>query len=151
MKLYIASDHGGYYLKEELESYLEKKGVEVVDFGNLAYDPKDDYVDFVIPLAEKVSGGRDVLGVVLGRSGVGEAICANKVKGVYASNCTNVRMARRAREHNGANVLAMGAEYVTGGLAKRMVEAFLKTSFSSSTRHKRRVEKIKKYESSKIR
>jgi len=150
MKVYIASDHGGYYLKEELKRYLERKGHKVRDFGNEKFDKGDDYTDFVIPLSEEISRDTRAFGIVLGRSGVGEAIAANKVRGVYAAACTSERMARRAREHNGANVISMGAEYVTPTTAKKMVDSFLKTSFSTAIRHGRRVEKIKKYESSHI-
>lgn len=148
MKIYIASDHGGFYLKEELKSYLEKKGHKPTDFGNTKFEARDDYTDFVIPMAEAVAGDKRVMGIVLGRSGNGEMIAANKVKGVYAVVCSSVKMAERAREHNNANVLSLGAEYVTATAAKKIVDAFIKTSFSGAKRHKRRVAKIEKYEAS---
>jgi ribose 5-phosphate isomerase B len=150
MNVYIASDHGGFYLKEELKGYLSKKGYGVKDFGNEKFEGRDDYTDYVFPLALALAKDRLALGIVFGRSGIGEAVCANKIKGVYAAVCVNDRMAKRAREHNGANVLSMGAEYVTAELAKRMVDTFLKTPFSAATRHRRRVGKIKKYESSHL-
>jgi ribose 5-phosphate isomerase B len=150
MKIYIASDHGGYYLKEELKSYLEKKGHNVEDFGNQKFQARDDYPDFVFPLAEAIVKDKRARGIILGRSGNGEAIAANKVKGVYAAHCMSVKMAKRAREHNNANVISLGAEYIGATAAKRVVDVFVSTSFSGAKRHKRRVKKIKKYESSHL-
>ena len=112
--------------------------------GNIKLDPEDDYPDFVIPLAEKVSKEPDSFGVVLGRSGNGEAIVANKVKGVRAALCLNEKMAKMAREHNDANILSLGADYIDFETAKNVVEVFLTTPFSNKEKHKRRIEKIKK-------
>jgi len=151
MKILLASDHGGFFLKEELKSHLEKKGYKIKDFGCFEYRPKDDYTTFVFPLAQAIARDHRALGIVLGRSGNGEAIAANKVKGVYAAHCLSEKMARRAREHNAANVLALGAEYLTPTSAKRIVDAFLKTPFSQATRHCRRVKAIKSYESAHCR
>jgi ribose 5-phosphate isomerase B len=147
MKILIASDHGGYYLKQELKSYLEKKGHQIKDFGNLKYDPSDDYTDFVIPLARRLAKDGRSLAIILGRSGNGEAIAANKTKGVYAALCLTEKMATRARQHNNANVISLGAEYISPTSAKRVVDAFLKTPFSQASRHQRRVKAIKSYES----
>jgi ribose 5-phosphate isomerase B len=153
MKIYIAADHGGFQLKEQLISYLSEKGHEVEDMGNTSYDPGDDYPDFIIPLAEKVTKemeeGRQVMGIILGRSGNGEAIAANKVKGARAAVCINEEMARKAREHNDANILSLGADYLNEDLAKSMVDSFVNTGFSSEERHSRRVEKINNYDDTK--
>jgi len=147
MKIFIASDHGGFYLKEELKGFLQSLGLGVEDMGNKSFEKTDDYPDYVIPLAEAVAASKGGLGIVIGRSGIGEAIAANKVKGVRAALCTNLKMAQKAREHNSANVLSLGADYIGSTTAKRMVDAFINTRSSEAQRHKRRVNKIKKYES----
>lgn len=146
MKVYIASDHGGYELKEALERYLVELGHEVEDMGAHGLDPDDDYPDFVIPAAEGVARNPGSVGIVLGRSGNGEQIAANKVKGVRATLCLNPEMARKAREHNDANILSLGADYVDMETAKEIVALFLETPFSGEERHKRRIRKITAYE-----
>jgi ribose 5-phosphate isomerase B len=147
MKIYIASDHGGYELKKELVNYLQKKGYTIEDMGNKKEDPQDDYPDFILPLAEKVAKEMGATGIILGRSGNGEAIAANKVKGIKAAVCLNVKMAKMAREHNDANILSLGADYVDLKTAKAIVDTFLETFFSKEEKHKRRVNKITSYES----
>lgn len=150
MRVYVASDHGGFKLKEELKKHLQERGDEVVDVGNTKLDPNDDYPDFILPLAEKVAlrqaQGKPAFGIVLGRSGNGEAIAANKVKGIRAALCLNEIMAQKAREHNDANVLSLGADYIDLETAKKVVETFLGTPFSEAARHKRRLDKISSYE-----
>ncbi len=148
MKIYIASDHGGYKLKKELKKHLQKGGYEVEDMGNTELDPNDDYPDFVFPLAVRVSKEPDSIGIVLGRSGNGEAIAANKVKGIRAALCLNEKAARKAREDNQANVLSLGADFIKGEEAKKVVDVFLKTPFSKEEKYRRRVEKIASYEAS---
>lgn len=150
MKIYIASDHGGFYLKEELKGHLQAKGYQVKDFGAYTFDSKDDYPDFIFPLAEEVAQKGKALGIVLGRSGSGEAIAANKIKGIRAVLCINPRHAQKAREHNHANVIALGADFVNATTAKKIVDAFLTFHPSSATRHTRRLGKIKKYESAHL-
>lgn len=147
MKVLIATDHGGFELKEHLKKYLEKKGVEVEDVGNTKHDPNDDYPEFVLPLAERVSKEGEI-GIVLGRSGNGEAIAANKVKGVRAALCLNPELAKKARRDNHANVLALGGDFVDKETAEKIVDVFLETEFSQDKRHVRRVGKITSYESS---
>ncbi|MCH7641052.1 RpiB/LacA/LacB family sugar-phosphate isomerase [Patescibacteria group bacterium] len=155
MKVYFASDHGGFEYKEELKKYLKGKGYQVEDMGAHELNPKDDYTDFVFPLALRVSKesalrqaqGKEVFGIVLGRSGNGEQIAANKVKGIRAVICLNETMAKKAREHNDANVLSLGADYIDLPTAKKVVDVFLKTPFSEAERHSRRLGKISKYES----
>lgn len=147
MTIYIASDHGGYELKKHLSEYLRKRDHEVVDMGNSEYDPNDDYPDFVLPLSVRVSseGG---LGIVIGRSGNGEVIAANKVQGIRAALCTSKRHARKAREDNHANVLALGADFTGEEEARVIVDEFINTDFSIDERHVRRVGKITSYETS---
>ena len=147
MKIYIASDHGGYELKKELVNYLQRKGYTIEDMGNKEDDPQDDYPDFILPLAEKVAKDMGAMGIILGRSGNGEAIAANKVKGIRAAVCLNVQMAKMAREHNDANILSLGADYLDLSTAKAIVDTFLETSFSTEEKHKRRMNKITSYES----
>lgn len=147
MKVYIATDHGGYRLKEELKVFLTAEGYDVEDMGAYKLDGSDDYSDFVFPLAEKVAREPESAGIVLGRSGNGEQIAANKVKGIRAALCLTPEMARLAREHNHANILSLGADFITVRQAEEIVRAFLTTPFSKEKRHARRVNKIKKYES----
>ena len=150
MRVYVASDHGGFKLKEELKKHLQERGDEVVDVGNTKLDPNDDYPDFILSLAEKVAlrqaQGKPAFGIVLGRSGNGEQIAANKVSGVRAAFCISPEMARKAREDNNANVLALGADFIDEKTAKKVVDAFLETPFSEAARHKRRLDKISSYE-----
>lgn len=146
MRIYIGADHGGYKLKEELKKYLGEIGHEVEDMGAHELDPEDDYPDFVFPVAEKVAQNPGAFGIVIGRSGNGEAIAANKVKGIRAALCWSEEIAKKAREHNDANILSLGADYIDTEKAKIIVKTFLETSFSEEERHKRRIEKISKYE-----
>ena len=147
MNIYIASDHGGHELKKELVSYLQEKGYVIEDMGNKENDSQDDYPDFVFPLAEKVAKEIGATGIILGRSGNGEAIVANKVKGIRAAVCLNEKMAKKAREDNDANILSLGADYIDLKTAKAIADTFLETFFSKEEKHKRRVNKITSYES----
>ncbi len=149
MRIYIAADHAGYWLKEQIKEDLRQKGHEVEDLGNSEFDSGDDYPDFVIPAAEEVAKDPEGLGIVLGRSGNGEVIAANKVKGVRAALCLNEKMAKKARTDNNANVLALAADFVDGQKAEKIIEVFLDTPYPEEVRHKRRIEKILSYESSK--
>lgn len=146
MKIYIASDHGGFEYKEELKTFLKNKGYEVGDMGANKLDPGDDYPDFTIPCAEKVSDDEGSFGIIIGRSGNGEQIAANKVKGIRAALCLDEKMAQKAREDNDANIVTLGADYLNLEFAKKIVETFLATAFSNAERHKRRIEKITAYE-----
>lgn len=144
--IYLGTDHGGFQLKEEIKNWLIKNNTEVQDLGAHSFDPSDDYPDFIIPVAEKVAADPQSLGIIIGRSGNGEAIAANKVKGVRAALCLNEEMARKGREHNNANILSLGADYITQDEAQKIVTVFIKTSFSNEERHIRRIEKIKAIE-----
>lgn len=149
MKVYIASDHAGFFLKKSLIQYLKIKGYEVEDCGADVLDEEDDYPDFIVPCAQKVAQDRDSVGIVIGGSGNGEAIVANKVKGIRAAvyNSGTHFIAKAAREHNNANILALGARFISGDEAKRAVTTWLEAEFEGG-RHERRIEKISKIEAS---
>ena len=142
--IYIGSDHAGFELKEKLKIYLNKLGYEVADKGAFSIDEKDDYPDFIVPVAEAVSSDSDSLGIVLGGSGEGEAISANKIDGIRAIEYygNNLEIVKLGREHNDANILSLGARFVKEEDAKEAVKLFLETKFSGDERHIRRIKKI---------
>ena len=142
MKIAIASDHAGYEYKEKIKEHLSGLGHEVVDFGTDSGE-SCDYPDFIRPAAEAVAGGGCERGIVLGGSGNGEAMVANKVAGVRCALCWDERSAKLAREHNDANVVSLGERMVTMSEALKIVEIFLATGFEGG-RHQRRIEKIEK-------
>lgn len=146
MKVYIGSDHGGYQLKRELKEYLGELGYEIEDMGAHELNPEDDYPDFIFPVAQKVAQDPESRGIVLGRSGIGEAMAANKVKGARAALVWNEQSAVKSREHNNANIISLGADYLDSQTAKELVKVFLETPFSGEERHKRRLGKISQYE-----
>jgi len=146
--IYLGADHGGYELKEVIKQFLTENNLTFEDLGADNLNPQDDYPDFIIPVAQKVASNPNSLGIILGKSGNGEAIAANKVKGVRAAVCLNEQMAKKAKEHNNANVLSLGADYISMVEAKNIVKVFLDTPFSNEERHIRRIEKIKKIEQS---
>ena len=147
MKVYIAADHAGFYLKKELIKYLGVKGIEVEDCGANVLDEADDYPDFIIPCAKKVADDTGSVGIVIGGSGQGEAIAANKVKGIRAAVYYggNSQIPKLAREHNDANVLSLGARFMGGDDAKKAVTAWLDAKFEGG-RHEKRLDKIAKAE-----
>ncbi|OGD87397.1 ribose-5-phosphate isomerase [Candidatus Curtissbacteria bacterium RIFCSPHIGHO2_01_FULL_41_11] len=147
MKIYIASDHAGFYLKKELIKYLGIKGYDVEDVGAFEMDEEDDYPDFIIPCVKKVVDDTESLGIVIGGSGNGEAIAANKIKGIRAAvyNSGKADIAKAAKEHNDANVLSLGARFITSDEAKRAVTTWLEAEFQGD-RHQRRLDKISKLE-----
>jgi len=140
MKIAIASDHAGYRLKEDVKLLLRELGHEVRDFGTHSEDPVD-YPDFIAQAAEAVARGEFERGIVLGASGNGEAMVANKLPGIRCALCHDVTTARLARAHNDANMLALGQRIVGSEVAKDTVRAWLETSFDGG-RHQRRIEKI---------
>ena len=150
MKIFIAADHAGFYLKKQLIQYLEIKGYAVEDCGAFEMDEKDDYPDFIIPCARKVAGDGESLGIVIGGSGNGEQIAANKVKGIRAAlyNGGKAEIAKLAREHNNANILSLGARFITPDDAKRAITAWLEAEFEGG-RHEARINKIKDFEDEK--
>ncbi|GHH48422.1 ribose-5-phosphate isomerase [Lentzea cavernae] len=150
MRVYLAADHAGFELKSHLSTALTEQGYEVVDVGAHSYDAQDDYVSFCVDAAEKVvadrAGGGDALGVVIGGSGNGEQIAANKVKGARAALAWNVDTAQLARQHNDALLVGIGARQHTTEEATEIVSAFLRTSFSGEPRHQRRIDQVSAYE-----
>ena len=139
-KISLGCDHAGYRYKELLKKHLTEKGYQVRDFGTFS-EEACDYPDFIRPAAEAVASGQCDAGVVLGGSGNGEAIVANKVKGVRCAVCWNDEIARLAKAHNDANVISIGQRTVSAEMATRMVDTWLATEFDGG-RHARRIEKI---------
>lgn len=150
MRLHIATDHAGMELSAHLVTQLRAGGYEVIDHGPTVYDAQDDYPGFCLRAAEAVaaerSSGQDSLGIVLGGSGNGEQIAANKVAGIRAALAWNVNTAQLAREHNDANVVGLGGRQHSSEEATEIVEAFLGVDFSAEERHVRRIGKIAHYE-----
>jgi len=146
VRVYLGSDHAGYELKGALAHHLAGGGYEVVDVGPQRYDPDDDYPPYCLHTAARVAADPGSLGVVIGGSGNGEQIAANKVAGVRAALAWSVDTARLAREHNDANVVGIGARQHPLAEATEIVNAFLVTPFSRGQRHARRIAQISEYE-----
>jgi ribose 5-phosphate isomerase B len=162
MKIYLGSDHVGYKYKEELKKYLSEVffDAEIIDKGNTFLDNEDDYPDFITPVAKAVANEEGSFGIVLGGSGQGEAMCANRVSGARAivfygeelpegevdisgrKSIDTFEIVKLGRVHNNANILSIGARFVTLDEAKFAVELFLKTEFSKEERHTRRINKF---------
>ncbi len=145
MKIAIAADHAGFELKEEIKRFLYENGHEVEDFGAFELNPEDDYPDFIGKAAEYVSknGG---FGIVLGKSGAGEAIVANKYPRVRAILGVSEQNVRLSREHNDANILSLGSTLTSIDEAKTLINIFINTQFSNEPRHARRIKKIEEIE-----
>lgn len=139
-KIALGSDHAGFKLKERVKSHLASGGYDVIDFGTDSETPVD-YPDYIRPAAESVAKGVCDLGIVFGGSGNGEAIAANKVKGIRCGVCWNEVSARLAREHNDANVIAIGGRMVSEEEGLQIVDAWLNARFQGG-RHRRRIKKI---------
>lgn len=146
MRVYLGSDHAGFELKGHLAGQLPAWGYEVIDVGPVEYDADDDYPTYCLHAASRVVGDPGSLGVVIGGSGNGEQIAANKVPGVRAALAWSVETARLAREHNDATIVAIGARMHTLDEASEIVRAFLATPFSGDVRHARRIEQVAGYE-----
>jgi ribose 5-phosphate isomerase B len=146
MRVYLGSDHAGYELKVHLASHLSGLGYEVFDIGPAAFDPDDDYPAYCFATAAKVVADPGSLGVVIGGSGNGEQIAANKVEGTRAALAWSVATARLSREHNDANVVGIGARMHTLVEATEIVETFLSTAFSQNPRHQRRIDQVAEFE-----
>lgn len=140
----IASDHGGFTLKETLRVFLEKKCFDVKDLGTYSKE-RCDYPITAYNLAREVSKGRYKQGILICKSGIGNSIVANKLPNVRAALCYNAKAARLSREHNDSNILVLGATFVNPALAKRIVTVWLKTNFQGG-RHQRRLNQLKKIE-----
>lgn len=159
-KIYIGSDHAGFELKEELRKFLEMQEYEVIDHGAYEFDAEDDYPDFIFPVAKDVALDPDALGIVLGGSGQGEAIAANRIPGIRAVvfngqyqppvNYDEYSETDReipdeiilSREHNDANILSLGARFLSVEEAKEALTLWLETEFSGEPRHMRRIQKL---------
>jgi ribose 5-phosphate isomerase B len=139
-RIAIASDHAGFDLKTVIIAHLRARGCTVADFGTNSTEAVD-YPDFIRPAAESVARGENDLGIVLGGSGNGEAIVANKVRGIRCGYCWSEESARLTKQHNNANVIAIGARLVSESLALKIVDIWLDTKFEGG-RHIRRIEKI---------
>ena len=145
MKIYIGSDHAGFFLKEKIKEFITNLNIEIIDKGAFNVDLTDDYPDFVIPVAESVSNDNESFGIILGGSGQGEAMSANKIEGIRAIEYYggNLEAVKLGREHNDANMLSLGARLMSEDEAKEAINVFLNTPFSNEERHIRRIKKLK--------
>ncbi len=146
MRIFVGSDHAGFELKAALSHHLTTGGHEVTDLGAFDYDAQDDYPPFCIDTAEAVAAMPGSLGVVIGGSGNGEQIAANKVSGVRAALAWSVETATLARQHNDANVVGIGARMHDQATAFAIIDAFVATPFSDDPRHVRRIAMVSAYE-----
>lgn len=151
MRVHIASDHAGFDLKTHLVEHLRDEGHDVVDHGAAVYDAQDDYPPICIACGEGVVADPGSLGVVIGGSGNGEQIAANKVRGVRAALAWNEDTAALARQHNDANVVSVGARQHSTEEATHLVDVFLATPFSGDARHLRRIQAVSAYEDARER
>jgi len=148
VRVFLGSDHAGFELKQLLLDHVRSLGHEPVDCGPPAYDAEDDYPPYVLRAAAAVAGEPGSAGIVIGGSGNGEAIAANKVRGVRCGLAFSDDTARLTREHNNANVLSLGARMYDESVALRYAEIFLSTPFSDEARHVRRIAQLSSYEDS---
>lgn len=144
MKIFLGTDHAGFELKEKIKEFIAGLGHEVIDHGAFEFKADDDYPDFIRPVAETVSKDPESRGIILGGSGQGEAMVANRYKGIraavyYGGPEDTIKL---SREHNDANILSLGARFIDKQTALRVVKLWLETPFSKEERHVRRVKKI---------
>ncbi len=144
--IYLASDHGGFKLKETIEKHLREKGDDVIDLGPKKLDSTDDFPDFVIPLAKKVAESEENLGIVLCRNGVGVEVAANKIDGVRAALSWDPKHAASSRRDDNSNVLALPADYLDPKKAIKVLDSWLSTPYSKEPRFERRLKKIEREE-----
>jgi len=150
MRIGIAADHGGFALKEELVAELHAAGYAVSDFGAGSLEAKDDYPDYVVPLARAVAGGTVERGIAICGSGVGAAIVANKIPGVRAALIHESFSAHQGVEDDAMNVICLGGRVIGAALARELVRVFLESSFSDAERHRRRLAKVAELEGDAI-
>lgn len=143
MKIAIGTDHAGFEYKEKIKELLTSLGHEVIDFGTFSDEPCD-YPDFIFPTAKAVASGECSTGIVLGGSGNGEAIAANKIKGIRCAVCWNALSAEMARRHNDANVISLGQRMIGEDQLDQIIQTWLDTPFEGG-RHQRRIEKIESF------
>lgn len=147
MRIYLGADHRGFDLKEKIKEWLKDKGYSVEDLGAYSLNPEDDYPDFAFAVAKKVSGNpEEDRGILFCGSGAGMDIAANKIKSIRATVVWDVESAKRAREHNNANVISLAADWTPPEAAGKILRAFLETPFSGEERHVRRLKKIEEIE-----
>ncbi|QGH70099.1 ribose-5-phosphate isomerase [Pseudactinotalea sp. HY158] len=146
MRIHIAADHAGFELREALITHLTDAGHEVIDHGNDRYDAEDDYPSFCFAAGEAVVADEGSLGIVIGGSGNGEQIAANKVPGIRCALAWNEETAQLSRQHNNANCVGIGARQHTVAAAIQIVAAFVGTAFSNADRHQRRIDQVSAYE-----
>lgn len=146
MRVHIATDHAAFELKNYLVDRLREAGYDVMDHGAHSYDAQDDYPGLIIPAAQAVAAEPGSLGIVLGGSGNGEQMAANKVKGIRAALASSVELAKLTREHNDANVVALGGRMQSLEESYEIVETFLTTPFSGDERHQRRIDQLAAFE-----
>jgi len=154
MKIYLGGDHAGFELKEKVKEFLKQEGYKVEDCGAYEFDKDDDYPDFIRPVAEAVVNDKGSMGIILGKSGQGEAMCANRVPraraGVFYSEALaldpnsedSFEMIKLLREHNDANILSLSSHFLSEDQIKFAVELFLKTEFKNEERYTRRIKKL---------
>ncbi len=147
MRIHIGGDHAAYDLQQALVSHLQEAGHEVVNHGPHDFDALDDYPVYVLRAAEAVASDEGALGIVLGGSGNGEQIAANKVSGIRAALCSSPELAVLARQHNDAHIVSIGARFTTQEVAKDIVDTFITTEFTNGERHSRRIGMVTAYES----
>ena len=143
MKIHLATDHAGFKLKEKIIKYLQEKDYDITDHGAWKYDSKDDYPDFIFPAAYAVANDSDSFGIIMGGSGQGEAMAANRIKGVravvyYGGNDEIINL---SRIHNNANILSLGARFIESSTVCETIERWLKETFESG-RHENRIQKL---------
>ena len=143
MKIFLATDHAGFELKEFIKSHLNALNHEVEDCGALEMDPLDDYPDFIIPAARKVASNSNSKGIIMGGSGQGEAIAANRIKGVRATVYYDgpIDIIKLSRSHNNANILSFGARFISNKKAAKAVKLWLDEPFEGG-RHQKRIDKL---------
>lgn len=146
MRVHLGSDHAGHELRLRLIAHLDEAGHTTIDHGPQAYDPDDDYPMFCLATGEATVADPGSLGIVIGGSGNGEAIAANKVAGVRCALAWDLEAAALGRQHNDANVLSLSARLYAGELAITLADAFLATPFSGEARHQRRIDELTRYE-----
>jgi ribose 5-phosphate isomerase B len=146
VRVYLGSDHAGFELKGRLIEWLTSAGHEPVDCGPKSYDPEDDYPVYILRAAEGVAGDPDSLGIVIGGSGNGEQIAANKVRGIRAAVAWTTETAQLARQHNDANILSLGARMYSDDDSLEFTKMFVQTPFSGVERHARRLAEIAAFE-----
>jgi len=147
--IYLGADHAGFYLKEAVKKYLAQKSIAFRDLGNVVYDHQDDFPDFALRVAHKISGTKH-RGLLFCGSATGMVIAANKISGIRAGAAHNEYTARQSKEHDDVNILVLPARLITTQTAKRLIVLWMKTKFSKKEKYRRRVRKIQKIEQGKM-